>query len=348
MKFGLIKYGIIQLFVCFILISCIGLKAADYSIEARTIDEVLIGNTESENDHTFIGLNSRTGFHNSGNWRSAAGDDGGFFQYNLNTNGQNNLSLWVRYWGNDSGNRNFSIFIDENYFVSENIGNRWNEPSFYSIEYPIPENMIKNKKSINVKFQSIENNTAGGIYGLRIIENKNKIKQQKETKMESLIEIVNVYRQNIPEMSFIGKKGTNWGLWWQNGWFDLLEKYIDDDFKEKYEDWGAYLGMSRFNENGDFIDYYVGMFLPNNINVPDGFEKIELPNSSFGVCWVYGKSDFVHGKTNFVRKRLLEDGYKIVLDKNDFILSIERDTCPRFTTPDEKGNVIVDVLHFIE
>lgn len=49
------------------------------------------------------------------------------------------------------------------------------------------------------------------------------------------MEIVKTYRQSIPAVRFIGKKygdgdrvnggfGQQWGEWFQNGWFDVLEK----------------------------------------------------------------------------------------------------------------------------
>ena len=58
-------------------------------------------------------------------------------------------------------------------------------------------------------------------------------------------EIVKVYKQEVPALRFIGKKGTDWGAWFQNGWFDILEKCIDENFKKTYEDWDSYLGMIR-------------------------------------------------------------------------------------------------------
>lgn len=52
-----------------------------------------------------------------------------------------------------------------------------------------------------------------------------------------MVEIINVYRQSIPAMRFIGKKygdsdrvdggfGAKWGEWFGNGWFTAIEKQI--------------------------------------------------------------------------------------------------------------------------
>jgi len=160
------------------------------------------------------------------------------------------------------------------------------------------------------------------------------------------VEITKVYKQDVPAMRFIGKKGLDWGAWWQNGWFDILEKCVDENFKKTYEDWNSYLGLIRHKE-GDPFDYSVGMLLPENTAVPEGFEYRDFPKGTFGVCWVYGKENEVHGKSGECKKRLEEQGYKILCDADGAYWYIERDGCPRFTTPDEKGNVITDVCFML-
>jgi len=152
--------------ISFILFAC---AVSDDPLTQRTIDEVKIGNLESEFEHDFDGINFRSGFHNGGNWRDARG---GYYQYTLKTGKNTNLSLWVRYWGNDQGERSFDIFIDEKHLAAENISGKWNEATFINVEYPIPPEMIKRKKSVEVKFQADDNHTAGGIYGLRMLKSK--------------------------------------------------------------------------------------------------------------------------------------------------------------------------------
>ncbi len=42
-----------------------------------------------------------------------------------------------------------------------------------------------------------------------------------------MVEILKVFKENIPTMRFIGKKYDDfghWDEWWQNGWFDVIEK----------------------------------------------------------------------------------------------------------------------------
>jgi predicted transcriptional regulator YdeE len=161
------------------------------------------------------------------------------------------------------------------------------------------------------------------------------------------IELIKIYKQEVPAFRFIGKKGTDWSAWWQNGWFGILEKNVDENFKKAYEDYYCYLGLMR-NKKGEPFNYLVGMLLPEKTAVPEGFEYHDFPKGTLGVCWVYGKENEVHGHGDECKKRLEEQGHKILYDIDGAYWYFERDGCPRFTTPDEKGNVITDVCYFVE
>jgi hypothetical protein len=87
------------------------------------------------------------------------------------TNGETGLSLMVRYWGAEWGNRKFDIYIDDKKLVSENNTGRWNQSAFFNIEYAIPDTMVRGKDRIRVKFQSQQGNSAGPVYYLRLLRN---------------------------------------------------------------------------------------------------------------------------------------------------------------------------------
>ena len=164
------------------------------------------------------------------------------------------------------------------------------------------------------------------------------------------VEIIRTYKQEIPTLRFIGKKGFNWNALWKNGWFDLLEKNIDEKFKSEYENWNAYLGFMKVDKYGSF-DYWIGMLLPENTFVPEGFDHYDFSRGTLGICWTFGKVNDVikfHGHNFGCKKILEEQGHKIHYNTDTTYWYFERDQCPRFTTPDEKGNVIVDICYFIE
>lgn len=146
--------------------SIAAVEAAKLALEERTIDFVQPGQQQPEADHTMQSLNSFTGTNQDGFWRDAR--DGGYFSYLLSTNNETNLSLMVKYWGNDSGSRTFGILIDDEKLVTENISGKWNVSEFHEVEYSIPNSMLEGNK-IRVKFQSRTGSVAGGVFFIRLL-----------------------------------------------------------------------------------------------------------------------------------------------------------------------------------
>lgn len=97
----------------------------------------------------------------------------GWFSYTMvNNRKTKNIQLMVRYWGNESGNRTFDIYIDNKLLVKgENNNNRWNKKEFVDVLYDIPASMLKGKKEIEVKFVAHPGNYAGGVFHLWLLEN---------------------------------------------------------------------------------------------------------------------------------------------------------------------------------
>ena len=54
------------------------------------------------------------------------------------------------------------------------------------------------------------------------------------------------------------------------------------------------------------------------------------------------------GKEDKCWTKLNEDGYKVIADDEGACWFFERYGCPRFTTPDEKGNVILDICYYVK
>ncbi len=111
--------------------------------------------------------NSNTGNNLNEFYRDAR--DGGFFSYDLATKSETNLSLLIRYWGAEWGNRKFDIYIDDEKLLTEDNTNKWNQSMFKNVVYPIPDSMVKGKTHIRVKFQALPGNTAGAVYIVRLL-----------------------------------------------------------------------------------------------------------------------------------------------------------------------------------
>ncbi len=165
-------------------------------------------------------------------------------------------------------------------------------------------------------------------------------------------EIIKTFRENVPAMRFIGKKypdfGGWWGEWFSNGWFDLIESTMGgtDAILKIWENGGGYIGLEK-RHNGEMKEYWLGMFTPADTPVPEGFECIDFPSMGLGTCWIYGKENEVHD-TSGSRPALEKDGVKLWQDGEGCVWSFENCLCPRYTTPDEQGNVIMDYCYFAE
>lgn len=144
-------------------------QKAELELELRTLDKVAPGQQQPEVDHKMQTLNSYTGTHMNEFWRDAR--NGGFVSYSLLTKGKKDLSLMVRYWGNESGSRTFYIQIDGTTIATENIVGKWNKNEFVNVEYPIPNNLTQGKDTITVKFQAINtSNVVGGLFYVRLLQ----------------------------------------------------------------------------------------------------------------------------------------------------------------------------------
>jgi hypothetical protein len=137
-------------------------------LDARTVDAVATAEQQPEVDHQMKTERSQKGNFQSEGWRDAS--NGGFFSYNMDTKGEENLKLMVRYWGNESGNRSFDILIDDQVLASENIVGKWKREAFVNAEYTIPAEWLKGKQVINVRFQSKPGTVAGGVFYVRLIK----------------------------------------------------------------------------------------------------------------------------------------------------------------------------------
>jgi len=149
------------------------LENENQALQKRTIDFVAPGEQQPEVDHSMQKQSSNTGNNLDEFWRDAR--SGGFFSYKLSTNKETGLSLIVRYWATETGNRKFDIYIDDEKLVTEDISGKWNQRKFQEVEYAIPDAMVKGKENIQVKFQAQAGNSAGPVYyiGLARKDEKN-------------------------------------------------------------------------------------------------------------------------------------------------------------------------------
>ena len=150
--------------------SLAALERRKIEIENRTLDYVATGEQQPETDHNMQEANSRRGNANEDFFREAPA--AGYFSYEFATNSQTDLSLLVRYWGAEWGGRKFDIYIDDQKLVTEDNTKRWEQSLFKDVVYEIPNELVKGKKQIRIKFQALPHNTAGAVYSIRLLRSE--------------------------------------------------------------------------------------------------------------------------------------------------------------------------------
>ena len=127
----------------------------------QVIDEVLIGDSDSERSHSLEGEEMASGAHMGRRWRHASA--GGFFSYDMKVRADGPTDLFCTYWGSDSGERNFEILVDGQRIAAERLAQ--NRPGeFFDVVYPIPEEFTRDKKCVTIRFQPDPGQIAGGIF----------------------------------------------------------------------------------------------------------------------------------------------------------------------------------------
>lgn len=152
--------------------SLIAAQQAALMLDGRTVDRVAPGQQQPEVDHQMVQVNSNSGVSQGETYRDAgtcADGTGGTISYVMSTNEEQNLSLLVRYWGNETScTRTFDILVDGQKLATESIVNKWKKNTFVDQEYPIPNTAVAGKKTAVVKFQSTSG-MVGGIFSVRIL-----------------------------------------------------------------------------------------------------------------------------------------------------------------------------------
>lgn len=166
-------------------------------------------------------------------------------------------------------------------------------------------------------------------------------------------EVIKVYREHLPKLRLIGKmysdKDRNavgsfadkWDEWIQNGWFEEI-----GGLSVLPESYGAAYGMMRMN--GNQLEYWIGMLFTENTEVPEGYSYADIAAGEVATCWIYGRDD--NGELygilphNMCMAKIAEEGWQL----QDNTWCFERYDQVRFSSPDEKGNVILDYGAYVK
>ena len=172
-----------------------------------------------------------------------------------------------------------------------------------------------------------------------------------------MAQIIKVSREKQPEAMFVGKKfdpekwpvpPAMWGTAFEEGWFETLEKLVPEDWTERFPEGDAYIGL-EYTRGLTCDEYWVGMWLPVDTPIPEGFGGLTFPECTLGCAWVQGREETgeIYGMECECMEAFAMRGMLPRMEGVCFWV-FERYACPRFTEPDENGNVILDICLIAE
>ncbi|MFT3787577.1 MAG: glycoside hydrolase family 127 protein [Tepidisphaeraceae bacterium] len=135
-------------------------------LAARTVDEVVFGEQQSEKDHDAQNERSFNGEHAGKHWRDAR--DGGWFSANFTVKPDVAQVLRCTYWGSDANNRVFDIVVDGQLIATQRLDGKHPE-EFFDVDYPLPASLVAGKSAVTIRFQAHPGATAGGLFGCRVL-----------------------------------------------------------------------------------------------------------------------------------------------------------------------------------
>ncbi len=171
------------------------------------------------------------------------------------------------------------------------------------------------------------------------------------------VRVTNLYCKQMPAIRFIGKRYTmadldangllmdRWNEWFQNGWFDMLNRLPVLPGYEGIPNTGYH--------NGAETTFWIGMMFPQNTLVPEGFDSTDIPAGDLAVCWLHGYREtgelFTPHARSLCLTQIREAGYtmKLDFDGEPCKWTFESYNQQRFFMPDDEGKVVMDYCVYV-
>ncbi len=165
-----------------------------------------------------------------------------------------------------------------------------------------------------------------------------------------MAELIKFEVKELPKLCVIGKelrynmeelmKGNNpIGPFWTKCFADNI--FAELEKQEQFIFDKAYVGfMSEWDNSDGNSSYICGIMFKEGAVVPDGFVMKEIQPTKAAVSWIRGKdtADVCIGAHEMTEKAISENGQS----SEGLTWCMELYNCPRFTNPDENGEIILD------
>lgn len=151
--------------------------------------------------------------------------------------------------------------------------------------------------------------------------------------------------KEFPKLYIVGKEITDDMAkpnpipdFWTKCINENIFKDIEQEYNEKLYD-SSYVGYMFMTNETEFI-YVCGMLLKDPVLSPEQYISYEIDAFTGAIGWIQGKEPDIYIKEHSLTEKAAEEaGYVYDIEKN---FSIEAYVDPRYTTPDENGNRIID------
>jgi hypothetical protein len=142
----------------------------------------------------------------------------------------------------------------------------------------------------------------------------------------------------VPSSRFIGKRYDgypNWGDAWENGWFDAIEAAGE---QSPVND-GSYCVL--YGRDGT---HWLGEFMKPGTPAPEGLDVVDLPERKAVMFFIKGQQGdcYTTAYDTEAMYNIITDMEIPRPDESREFRAFERDNCPRWTDPDEDGNLTLD------
>ncbi len=138
-------------------------------LEARTTDNMLIGQMQPERDHNLTGERTDVREQNGRGTRQPL--PGGWFEFTMKVDGSQPVDLLMTYWGNDRNHPDFHILVDGKEVAADTLqGRPLNR--YYDVTYAVPEESTKGKSIIKIRIEPNATHVGPTVAGARTVRRK--------------------------------------------------------------------------------------------------------------------------------------------------------------------------------
>ncbi|HPS13341.1 MAG TPA: glycoside hydrolase family 127 protein, partial [Prolixibacteraceae bacterium] len=136
-------------------------QAKRKELESRTIDVFRMGEMQPERDHQFRDDKSWVGEHKTKKFREV--ERNGSMSFRMNVLKDKPVSLVLEYWGGFSGMKTFDILVEGQVIATQDL-DKITGSKFVYVTYDLPDELIQNKKAIEVKIVPKKGHRAGPVF----------------------------------------------------------------------------------------------------------------------------------------------------------------------------------------